>query len=112
MAASIRFREGTSFTQQFTIYDVETRQAIPLAGATITFAVYPVPSGSAYLTLGIGTGITVTDAANGVIQVKFTPAMTPGGAGSYTWELRIDLPGGDVYNPDGGKFILLSGNLT
>jgi hypothetical protein len=108
--ATIRFPEGTTFRQQFTIKD-ETGTPINLTGAALTFAAYaqgapvtgtPVP----FLTKTVGSGIVVVSAPDGPCRVDFGPADTVDAAGTYDWELELVEASGDVWLAGTGKLIV------
>ena len=76
-----------------------TGTALNLNGATITWQLFPLGGGTALVTKSIGSGITVTDASNGVFQVKIDPADTASLAGSYNHEVQIVDTDGNVLTP-------------
>lgn len=108
--ATISFPEGTTFRQQYTLQD-QSRIAIDLNGATLTFAVYhstdPVTGHvTPIIQKTIGLGIVLIDATNGVFRIEFTPAETIDKAGSYDWELNLVEASGDTWLAGTGKLII------
>lgn len=111
--ATIKFPEGTSFREQFTLTD-QTGVAVDLTGLTgedIIFAAY-VPSalktGSpvAFLEKAIGTGIEITDATAGVFVVSFLPSETRDATGTYDWEIQLTELSGDIWHAGQGVLII------
>ena len=76
-----------------------TGTALNLNGAVITWQLFPLGGGTALLTKTIGGGITITDASNGVFQVKIDPADTADLAGSYNHEAQITDTDGNILTP-------------
>jgi hypothetical protein len=69
---------------------------IPLAGVSISWKLDSVDEQQNFVTLALGDGITIVDAARAAIQVSVPTGMTEGlSPGSYRDALRITLPIGD-----------------
>lgn len=68
---------------------VDAATGISLAGWTVTFVVTN-DDGTVVLTLGVGTGITVTDEAEGKLTVLITAAQsTAAGVGLRKYTLKL-----------------------
>lgn len=53
----------------------------------------PAPKGAAVVTKTVGSGITITDGPNGVLEVQILPADTETIDGAYYHELQMTLGG-------------------
>lgn len=81
-------RGDTINTRTITLTD-ENNLPISLAGAQV-YSTFSSPSNPTDITKAIGTGITVTDEANGVFQIdQFKITI----AGLYDYEVSIVFPG-------------------
>ena len=112
---AIRFPEGTTFRQQYTIKD-QTRAAISLVGAQMTFAVYEPGTGVdgpqvPWLEKTVGNGLVVVNGAGGIMRIDFEPADTVdrgGPAGnSYPWELELIENNGDTWLAGAGLLVIV-----
>ena len=108
-AAAITFPEGTDFVQRFTIRD--SSGVVDLTGATFTFSVFPlgtskVGAQTPTFTKTLGSGITVTSAVGGILEVAFTPANTVDLVGTHEWELEIVESGGGTFLAGFGALIV------
>ena len=93
--SDITMHSGDTRNIVITIVD-STSTAVPLGSVTdLTWALSKkasdsvTPRGAAIVTKAIATGITVTDAPNGVISIILTPADTASLAGEYYHELQM-----------------------
>ena len=107
---AIRFPEGTTYRQQYTLRD-NRGAVIQLGAAQLSFAVYgqadPKTGVVAPLLLKtVGSGITVTDSNNGVIVVHFLPEDTVDLAGTYDWELQLLESNGDKWLAGYGPLVI------
>lgn len=85
------FFSGDTQTLKITVNDGATPPvAKDLTGATITWGLAKRQGKAPFLTKTIGSGITVTDAVNGELEVAIDPADTADvKGGSYYHELEI-----------------------
>jgi len=114
VVATIKFPEGTTYRQQYTLYD-ETGQVIDLTGAELEFAAF-TPSQSRtgvvapFLSKQIGSGVSVNDpATDGALIITFNPADTVDKAGVYEWELELREINGDVWQAGSGVLVVQPG---
>ena len=87
---------GDTRVLELTITD-EADAVVNLTGAAITWALSKrnasevLPKGTAILTKTVGSGITITDAANGRADVAIDPADTADLKGEYYHEVQLVL---------------------
>lgn len=55
-----------------TVVDDDTDEAVDITGATITVAIRRQGCSSADMTLTVGSGVTITDADDGIFEFAFT----------------------------------------
>lgn len=80
--------------------------AINLTGATpIQYGISQTEGGARILTKTLGSGITITDAANGVLEIVITAADLAGKEGEFHHELSIT-------ESSGNKSCAFTGKLT
>jgi len=74
-----------------TVKDSVTEVVVNLTGATpITFKLAKDNKSAVLVTLGLGTGVAITDAANGVLTVTLSESDTSGlEPGQYYYEIRV-----------------------
>lgn len=85
--SDFEFFSGDTQKLKYTIDDADAAPARKdLTGATITWGLAKLQGKAPFLTKTIGSGITVTDAANGELDVDLDPADT------------ADVRGGDYYH--------------
>lgn len=85
--------ENRRFLIQFTVTD-ETGAVVDITGATVNFTVKKdVDDAANVFQLTVGSGITLTDPTNGVMQVAGVPADTDGNDGQHIYELDMTLGG-------------------
>lgn len=115
-------RQANDVTLVVTAIDCDTGQAVPLDGATVCdWAMYALKGypddnerweGAALLTKGLGAGVTIVDAPNGVVEVELaaadTAAQTPT---SYYNELKIVDAQGKATNSELADLTILSSAL-
>lgn len=112
--ATIRFSEGTTYRQQYTLLD-ETSTPIDLTGAALMFAAYPPGAPktgvvSRFLSKSTDAGgVDITDAVHGVVLVTFNPSETVDRQGVYDWELQLTEINGDVWLAGNGALIISPG---
>lgn len=72
--------------------------AVPLGGALSIqwWAAKRVSSSTRLVEKGLGTGVTVTDAPNGVLRVDIDPDDTALVSGAFYHELEVIDSGGDI----------------
>jgi hypothetical protein len=87
---------GDSMTLLFTITDSSTKAAVDLSGAAITWALGITVKATPIVTKTVGSGITITDAANGKLSVALVPTDTAKLAGRFYHEVQITDVIGDV----------------
>lgn len=75
--------EGTNYTREYTLLDQDD-EPIPLAGATITLSFFLPGADDPTIEFTVGDGLTVTDAANGIVEAAFVPADTLNKEATYT----------------------------
>jgi hypothetical protein len=110
---TIKFPEGTTFRQQYTIQDSEGT-AINLNGAFLEFAVYLQnrPKTGVQPTVlnpkdNQGQGdIFVKDPPNGVVVISFHPHETVDLAGTYDWEMQLNEADGDKWLAGRGTLLI------
>jgi len=90
-------KKGDTFDgMQYTLTNTTTGLPIDLTGATIR-SIFRNRSkqGTAVSTFAIGTGITVTDATNGIFQIDaITPIIWP--VSIYYYDIEITFASGDI----------------
>lgn len=62
---------------------------VDLTGATATFVLMPAPGQVATLTKTVGSGIVITDALNGLLEITLLPADTDPLRGTFAHELEV-----------------------
>jgi hypothetical protein len=101
------FTRGETWLMDVTLND-SSGAPLSLTGLTGAAIQFKLSNG---LTAAIGSGITVTNAALGQVQIAITPAMQTTVAitdGIYDYEIRITLANGVVSTQLSGKFTVLS----
>jgi len=84
---------GDDYLIEFTVTD-EDGAAVDLTNASATWSMARRNTSSALLTKTLGSGINVTDAVNGVLQVSLDAADGASFEGDYYHELEVTLSGG------------------
>ena len=98
--------QKNDLTLDITVQD-ETGTALNLAGAAITFAVYPLMgAGAALFTNAIGSGITIRYGTPGAISVVLTNVDTNVAPDTYRYELLVTDAAGRRYIAAQGPFIV------
>jgi len=86
----IEFISGDSQKLIITVQDADNAPAAKnLTGATITWALARSRGSAPLITKTVGSGITVTDAANGALEVAIAPADTATIDGVHYHELEV-----------------------
>lgn len=67
---------------------------VDLSGATATFVLMRAPGQSAIISKTVGSGIVITDAVNGLLEITIDPADTEPLRGAHSHELEITDAGG------------------
>jgi hypothetical protein len=81
---------------EFTIIDYATTTPVDLTGATAKCQFrYKKKIGTLQADLSIGSGLTVTDAVNGVIEIDRI-ASIDWAVGTYYYDLEVTLASGDI----------------
>lgn len=84
---NIQIWRNDTWSNKFALFTGET--PINLTGATVEIQVRQTPSGStAYLTLGIGTGLTIGGVDSNEITVN---ALVDISAGSYVYDMAVQF---------------------
>lgn len=111
----IRFPADTSYHAAWVVRD-DAGDLVNLTGYVLAFAVYfntenqwgaPIP----WLEKTIGSGVTLTDAVEGTVQVDFDPDDTQDKAGVYPWELKFTTTAGESRLIDKGWLVLSPARL-
>jgi hypothetical protein len=96
---------GNDLTLEVTATD-QDGSALDLSGAqALIYAIGKSATGGALITKGLGSGVTVTDAAGGVLEVALSADDLEPLNGAYYHELRLT-------NAAGKKSTLLYGAVT
>jgi hypothetical protein len=92
---------GSDYAREIRFQSRATKQAIDLTGFDLQMCIKAQRSDlAALLTLGLGSGLTITDAAGGKVALALTAAQTSLiGPGERVWGL---------YRIDGGKRLALA----
>jgi hypothetical protein len=92
---------GSDYSREIRFQSRATKQAIDLTGFDLQMCIKAERSDlSALLVLGLGSGLTITDAVGGKVAMALTAAQTTLiGAGDRVWGL---------YRTDGGKRLALA----
>lgn len=89
---NFKLHQGTDKVLEITVSESGAAKDLTAASA-VAFKIAAGPGSTADVTKGLGTGVVVTDAANGVIQVTLDAADTTSLAGSYYHETLITIGG-------------------
>lgn len=85
----------------------EEYEATDITNATLTMIITD-NQGTTFLTKTNGSGITITDAPNGVYEVEFADIDTDSDdRGVYTYQIVCQLEGGEKYPTLGGIFTIV-----
>lgn len=102
--------EGDTFSATITLRDKETQNPIDLTGATPKMQVKTAyNAASSSLDLTVGAGITVTNAAGGIITLSKTVNLS---AADYVYDLQVTFSGPIVRTYLRGRFKVLEGVTT
>lgn len=102
---NVEIYRGDNRTFQVTVKDGDG-VAVDITGAAIKFSVKEEISDTDYeIQKTVGSGITITDAANGIYEVYLLPADTQNmGVGIYEYDSELTTAGGNVYTVVRGEF--------
>lgn len=87
---------GNSETLEITATDRNTKLAIPLSGATIKWVMKKGLNGDLVIEKTTDSGVTITDANNGIFTVSLNPLDTDGKPGGYYHEAQVTDSQGNV----------------
>ena len=85
--------QDTNRTLEVTVYDADGVE-LPISGYTFSYVVYRPTSGQIVLTKATASGITITDAANGIFEINITPTDNASLLGLYNHECGTITPAG------------------
>lgn len=85
---NFEIHSGDSKTLKFTIRD-QNDAIKDITGATATWAAAKRKTSSTLISKTSGSGITITDATNGLLEVELDPADTEALKGDYYHELQL-----------------------
>lgn len=110
--SNLKFVQGDSKVLRVTA-KTSAGVAVNLAGASgIRYRLAKSVKGTALIDKAMGTGIAITDAANGVLEVTLLPADTVALKGEYLHELELVDADGNVVTVFQGTVTLLPGMIT
>jgi hypothetical protein len=84
----IEIPRGDGRVETFTVTDA-AGAVVNITGMTIRLMVKRTHSGSVLITKSVGSGVTITDGAGGVLTVTFAATETDDLAGKYVWDLEV-----------------------
>jgi hypothetical protein len=108
------FVAGDSRILRFTATEDDGTTLINLTGAAIRWELFPWPSGPKYgvpdetavVSKAVGSGITITDPAGGIFEVKLDPADTAALLGMHWHEVEAVDADGNVLTSSSGHFLI------
>lgn len=87
-ATNFEMFSGNTRILKVTVLDQDDA-IVDLSGASADFALSKRPGSTALVTKSVGTGITITDAVAGELEVRLDPADTEPLAGGHYYELEV-----------------------
>jgi len=93
IAQMIELFSGDTKLINITVLDQDS-VVVDLTGASVDFIIAKYPGHTALITKTIGSGVVLTDAANGIMDVTLLPADTESLQGAYNFQCKVtDLSG-------------------
>ena len=85
---NIEIYQGDTRTLTVTVYDLDGK-ITSISGASIKWVVYKRSSGKIYVSKTVGSGITITDGANGLLEIALLRDNTLNLLGNYKHECEL-----------------------
>ena len=85
---NIEIYQGDTRTLTVTVYDLDGK-ITSISGASIKWVVYKRSSGTIYISKTVGSGITITDGANGLFEIALPRDDTLNLLGRYNHECEL-----------------------
>jgi hypothetical protein len=85
---NIEIYQGDTRTLVVTVYDLDG-VITPITGSSIKWVVYKPSSGAIYISKEVGSGITITDGANGIFEITLDRDDTLILLGRYNHECEL-----------------------
>jgi hypothetical protein len=92
-----------------TILQEGTTTARNITNDLFTWTLRPKNGGASLASYSIGSGITLTTPASGILTVTLSAAATTAQAGEYTHELRMTASTGEITVPVRGVITIVRG---